>query len=280
MIIAILLVAGLCAGSFINALVWRMHEQSVESAKKKPNKRYLTRVSILKGRSMCPDCGHNLAVKDLIPVISWLSLRGKCRYCKKPISVQYPLVEITTVLLFIASYIWWPVDLHGVQITIFIIWLLLLIGLIALSVYDLRWMLLPDRLINILASIALLQVLIAAAEATRPLIALLNALLAVLVGGGVFYVIFQISEGKWIGGGDVKLGFLLGLIVATPARSLLFIFLAAIGGSLLTLPLLYMGKLKRTSIVPFGPFLILGAIIVVLFGASILHWYQQSFITF
>jgi len=103
---------------------------------------------------------------------------------------------------------------------------------------------------------------------------------AVLVGGGLFYILFQVSDGKWIGGGDVRLGWLLGLIIGTPARSLLFIFLAAIGGSLVTAPGLATGKLNRTSVIPFGPLLIAGAIVVQLFGGDILHWYRATFITF
>jgi leader peptidase (prepilin peptidase)/N-methyltransferase len=280
MIIAILVVLGLCAGSFINALVWRIHEQAHETDKDKPNKRYQARLSLTKGRSMCPHCKHDLAVRDLVPVISWLSLRGKCRYCHKPIAAQYPLVEVATVLLFIASYVWWPIVLHGSQSAIFVLWLALLVGLIALIVYDVRWLLLPDRLIYPLGVIASVQAIIAIVAANRPLVALLNTLVAVVIGGGIFYIIFQVSDGQWIGGGDVKLGWLLGLIVATPARSLLFIFIAAACGSLVSLPLLATGKLKRTSVVPFGPLLIIGAVIVVLFGANILHWYQQSFITF
>jgi prepilin signal peptidase PulO-like enzyme (type II secretory pathway) len=184
------------------------------------------------------------------------------------------------MLLFLASYIWWPIALGGSQSAIFTCWLILVVGLIALFVYDLRWFLLPNKLIYPLAVLATLQAIIAIAAASTPLTALANTLIAVIVGGGIFYIIFQISGGKWIGGGDVKLGYLLGLIVATPARSLLFIFLAAFTGSLLSLPLLMNGKLKRTSIIPFGPFLIIGAVIVVLFGANILHWYQQTFITF
>lgn len=279
MIIAVLGIVGLCSGSFVNALVWRIREQARETDKKKPNTHYLARLSIAKGRSMCPQCKHELAAKDLVPVISWLSTAGKCRYCHKPISAQYPLVEVAVALSFIASYLWWPVVFNGSQTVIFVLWLGLLSGLIALLIYDLRWLLLPDRIIYPLGAIASVQAIVAIVAANSPFIAFIDTLLAVVVGGGIFYIIFQISGGRWIGGGDVKLGWLLGLVVGTPSRSLLFIFIAAAGGSLISLPLLATGKLKRTSVVPFGPLLIIGAIIVVLFGSSILNWYQQSFMT-
>lgn len=277
MIIAVLVVLGLCLGSFVNALVWRLHEQSTESAKKKPDKRYLARVSIVKGRSMCPHCRHELAGRDLVPVISWLALRGKCRYCGKPISWQYPLVELSLVGLFVASYVWWPVAFSGAQTAIFILWLLLLVGLLALVVYDLRWKQLPSRLIYALWPLAVLQALITLVDSNKPAVVLLDVMLALLVGS-IFYVLFQFSNGKWIGGGDVRLSWLLSLIAGTPARSFLFIFLGALSGSLMSMPFLVSGRLKRTSVIPFGPFLVAGAVIVQLFGADILNWYRQTFI--
>ncbi len=261
MVIAILLVLGLCFGSFVNAFVWRLHGHK----------------DWVKGRSICVHCEHELAARDLVPVLSWLALKGKCRYCHKPISIQYPVVEAATALLFVGSYAFWPVDFTGSQVAIFGLWLVLLVGLMALLVYDLRWMLLPDKIILPLAGVAALQAVIVIAASSHPLRALVNMVLAVAVGGGVFYVLFQVSGGKWIGGGDVKLGWLLGVIASTPGRSLLLIFLAAVLGSLVSLPLLASKRLKPKSVIPFGPFLILGIIIVVLFGAHILDWYKQLF---
>ena len=145
MIVVLLLVVGLCLGSFVNATVWRLHEQEESGGKNKPDKKYLARLSIMRGRSMCTHCHHELAPKDLVPLFSWVSLKGKCRYCDKAIG-DNPLVEATLPLLFVASYIWWPVDISGAQMVVFGLLLLVLTGLLALLVYDLRWMLLPDRL--------------------------------------------------------------------------------------------------------------------------------------
>jgi len=270
MIIAVLIVVGLCLGSFVNALVWRLHEQT-----KNPDNREL---SIGRGRSICPNCGHQLRAKDLVPIFSWLLLGGKCRYCAQPISAQYPLVESATAALFVASYAWWPSISGAAEVTIFILWLALLTGLMALLVYDSRWLLLPNRILYPLAVIASVQAVILIISADKPLTALTNTLLATIIGGGLFYLLFQFSDGKWIGGGDVKLGWLLGLIAGTPARSLLLIFIASVLGSLVSIPLLASKRLKRTSVIPFGPFLIIALIIVQLFGADILQWYQQTFI--
>ncbi|MEX2014368.1 MAG: prepilin peptidase, partial [Candidatus Saccharimonadales bacterium] len=110
MTLVALVLFGLSLGSFINALVWRLWQQENKKQKTKNDRRY----SILKGRSICPHCKHILQAKDLIPVLSWVLLRGKCRYCNKPISAQYPLVEAGTAALFILSYVFWPAfqDLH------------------------------------------------------------------------------------------------------------------------------------------------------------------------
>lgn len=275
MIILILIVLGLCLGSFVNALVWRVREQELQAEKKTPDTKYLKKLSVTQGRSMCPHCKHELAGKDLIPVLSWLSLGGKCRYCKKPISVQYPLVEATTALLFVASYLFWPVEFDAAQTILLGIWLVILTGLIALTVYDLHWKLLPNRIMYPLGVLATVYASIAILIAEEPFEAFLGTVFGVIIGGGIFYALFQFSDGKWIGGGDVKLGWLLGLLVASPTRSLLFIFLASIIGSLVSIPLLTSHKLKRTSTIPFGPFLIAGAIIVMFFGADILNWYKD-----
>lgn len=275
-----LVVVGLCFGSFVNALVWRIHEQTSEEGKKKPSKKYLKDLSISKGRSMCPHCKHELSAKDLIPVLSWLSLRGKCRYCSEPISAQYPLVELLMAGLFVASYIWWPAAFTSAQVVLFGLWLVLLIGLVALLVYDFHWKLLPDRIMLPLSVVAATYAAIAIITSTKPLHALILTFFAVLIGGGIFYALFQLSAGKWIGGGDVKLGWLLGLVLGTPSRAVLMIFLAALMGSILSVPLLATNRLKRSSTIPFGPFLIIAAIIVQLFGHSILFWYQKTFLGF
>src|SRR5665213_1923110 len=209
MIVGLLLVYGLVLGSFVNALVWRLHEQALETDKKRPNRRRLERLSVSHGRSMCPNCQHVLAAKDLVPVFSWLWLRGKCRYCHQPISAQYPIVELATGLLFVASYIWWPeaYTFDGIRYTVvaqFIVWLALLVGFMALTVYDLKWMLLPNRLVYPLTVFGIAFAGLGTAMAEKPATALLEVALAVLIGGGIFYLLFQLSAGKWIGGGDVK----------------------------------------------------------------------------
>jgi prepilin signal peptidase PulO-like enzyme (type II secretory pathway) len=274
MILIFLIILGLVLGSFVNAAVWRIHEQSRVSKSKNRNKKYLSQLSIVHGRSMCSACHHRLAAKDLIPVFSWLILRGKCRYCGKPIP-DNPIAEIGTMLFFVFSYIWWPFQFHGIQVVIFVLWLMFGVGFMILTVYDIRWMLLPNKVVYPLLGLAIIQALLLVASASQPLHVFLDTLLAMLIGGGIFYLLFQISAGQWIGGGDVKLGWLLGILMASPTRSLLYIFVAALGGTIAAIPMLLSKKLNRKSTVPFGPFLMLGAVVVQLFGASILSWYEH-----
>lgn len=261
---------GLCFGSFINALVWRVYMQSKTGSKAKQGK-----YSITKGRSMCVDCGHTLNTLDLIPVFGWVYLKGKCRYCHKKISLQYPVVEIITAILFLTSYIFWPYEFSNYGILIFVVWLALLVGMVALVIYDFRWMILPNKIVFKLYGLATIFVVLILVK-NFSLENLLNILLSVAIGGGLFYLLFQVSKGKWIGGGDVKLGFVLGALCLKPGNAFLMLFLASLMGVLYIVPGMAIGKVKRTTRIPFGPFLIAGTIVVVLFGEQIIEWYLSK----
>ena len=276
MIIVVFALLGLVFGSFVNAFVWRLHEQELLRGKKKqPTKKQLDEFSILKGRSMCPDCKHELSSKDLVPLFSWLLLRGKCRYCSKPISWQYPLVEVSTAALFAVSYAFWPQPFEsGLQMVIFAIWLIFMVMFMALAVYDLRWFLLPDRVVFPLMALGALEAVLVAIS-THDAASLLKAALGALVISGTFWTLFQVSAGKWIGGGDVKLAVVLGLLAGTPLKALLIVFVSSIIGTVCSLPILLKGKKAMKVQVPFGPFLLAATVVVVLFGSSIIDWYTE-----
>jgi prepilin signal peptidase PulO-like enzyme (type II secretory pathway) len=269
MVIAVLIVLGLCLGSFINALVWRLHKSSNSRKKTK-------QLSILNGRSMCPACSHELAAKDLMPLLSWLWLKGRCRYCSQPISIQYPLVELSLTLVFVFSYVFWPQPLAHGQAVLLITWLAVSVGLMALLVYDLKWMLLPSKIIYpalLLAATGRLIYLVGF-ENNKPH-AVLSWALSVLVASGIFFVLFTISRGRWIGFGDVRLGLINGTLLATPAKSLLMIFMASLLGTAVAVPLIVLGKRKLSQRIPYGPFLIAATFIVALFGDSLINSYKN-----
>jgi len=277
MIIAYLVVLGLCFGSFINALNWRLHTQAARREPAKRAKHDLTsaQLSMVKGRSMCSHCHHPLATKDLVPLFSWLWLRGKCRYCKHPIE-DSPLIELALPLLFVASYVWWPYDFTAQGIFLLVCWLLALIALMALLAYDLRWMLLPNKIVFPLIGLGVVQVLGQLLFFDAGSSYLVQVLLSVAVAGGIFYVLFQLSDGKWIGGGDVKLGYALGLFIGSATQACLMLFIASLLGIVAALPGMLQHKLSVKSRIPFGPCLIVATIIVILFGQSLLDGYWQA----
>ncbi len=256
MIVVVLIVLGLCFGSFVNALVWRLHEHR----------------DWVSERSECPHCHHQLAALDLIPVISWVFLRGKCRYCHKSIP-DTPLTELAVPVLFVVSYSFWPYVLSGKGIFIFSMWLVFIVGFVALALYDIRWFLLPDKIVFPLVALAIIQVLVSWLFFHESWRGAVGSLLGVLVLSGVFWILYEISAGAWIGFGDVKLGIVLGLLAGGPVKAFLVLFLASFIGLLAALPLVVMGRANRKSHLPFGPLLLAGMVCVQLFGSSLANSY-------
>jgi prepilin signal peptidase PulO-like enzyme (type II secretory pathway) len=256
MLIVISAVYGLIVGSAINAIVWRIYAEKKWS----------------KGRSACPDCNHALAAKDLVPVFSWLALRGKCRYCRKQIHWQYPAVEVLTAVLFALSAIALaPVTM--VDYATFVLWLVLLSMMIILAVYDLRWMLLPDRIIKpaIVVTIVLLSVL---ALSGAPMQVYWGPIVAAVIAGTVFYILASLADGRLMGGGDVKLVFLMGLILGV-SRTTLALLIAFNVAALVGVVLIATKIRKRSQPIPFGPFLIAGTFIAYCYGTEIIAWYLR-----
>jgi len=260
---------GMAFGSFINAFVWRLHE--LDKKKTKFKKKDL---SITKGRSMCPNCGHQLSWQDLIPVLSWLTLKGKCRYCNKNISWQYPLVELATSAAFALSLYVWPLELgNTVEYLLFVVWCVILVIMISLSVYDLKWMILPTKLVYASGIFTVAFVLLFAFTKDGTSIIAESAIGSIGLGG-FFWLLYQISGGKWIGGGDVRLGFVLGGFLGWQ-KAIVGVSLAAYIGTAIVLIAVLLGKYHRKMKLPFGPLLIAGWYISFLWGQQIIDWYLR-----
>lgn len=275
---------GATIGSFLNVVILRTHEGKS-----------------LNGRSSCPHCKHQLSTFDLIPILSFIFLNGKCRYCHHKLSLQYPLVELTTAILFMLVFLAQGQSLFiGCQslllqcltpsfilsISSFIFNLFIISVLIIISVYDLKWGLIPDKIIIPASLVALVyQVLTFGCQTlslqcqTPGLNFYLSSLifnLATAFGIGLFfYLLIVFTKGKGMGGGDFKLSIFIGLIFSWPF-SLLAIFLGFLTGALAAVMLLLTGKKGLKSTVPFGPFLALGAAIALLFGNQILELYLKT----
>lgn len=275
MVVVLIGLFGLCMGSFVEAAVWRAHARA-GSAKLSQNRR--RELSMLHGRSMCAHCGHQLSWYDLIPLLSWLSLGGKCRYCRKSIGWQAPILELATAGLFVVSYLNWPLYFSsgfGMTQVAFGLWLSVLVWFVYLSTYDLRWMLLPNKAVVgvIVSSVGLwaARELMLGFERTS----VLNVLGAVAVLAGLFWGLYQVSDGKWIGGGDVKLAVALGVLAGEPVRAFLVLFIASLLGSIVGVTMAVRAKSRQLH-VPFGPFLMGATVIVYLFGGDLIEWYVRT----
>ncbi len=243
---SIIFLFGLIVGSFLNCIIYRL-----EVGK-----------SFLGGHSFCPYCKHELVWHDLIPVFSFLMLKGKCRYCQKPISIQYPLIELTTAILFVLVF-----NSQNLLNTGYL--LLTTSFLIIIFVYDLKHYIIPDKVIfpAILTSFLFLFT-------TNSL--LLNTVLSAFGASFFFLLIYLISQGQWMGFGDVKLSFLMGLHLGFP-NILVALFSAFFTGAIIGLILIAQNKKTLKSIVPFGPFLVFGTFLAMFYGELIINWYCNLF---
>lgn len=252
---------GAIMGSFAGAVAWRLH----------------TKRTFINDRSECEACHHKLAWFDLVPIFSWLLLGGRCRYCKKPIGWISLVTEVLLAATFVVSYLYWPFGFSLWQAqALFVIWLVYLILLAILLVYDARWMLLPDKLVFPLIAIGIIDAgLRVSLVPGAGIIELANHI--VLGAGllaGLYGALYILSGGRWVGFGDVKLSLFIGTVLGWQG-ALLTLGLANVIGFLVVLPGLATGKLTRTSRVPFGPFLIGGFVVSGIFGAQLIAWYRS-----
>jgi leader peptidase (prepilin peptidase)/N-methyltransferase len=283
LIIIFIFVFGLILGSFTNALIWRLQQLLDDDGNnKKLSAKQKAEYSIFTGRSMCPSCKHTLSTKDLVPVFSWLSLKGKCRYCHNKISKQYPAVELAMGLLFVVSYLLWPFSLNNVAEYIYFAgYLFTLVCLVAMAIYDHKTYILPSQLIYSAIGIFLGGLIIysvLSGNYFRLGLGLLSAFTYFAIFFSIYivsYVLFDKGKTKqtWLGFGDVRLAFLLGLMVGSPVLVLFAIFSASLVGIIYTMPSIINKKIGINTMVPFGPFLIAGAIIAIFWGQIVLNWY-------
>jgi len=232
----LIFVFGLAVGSFLNVIICRLE----------------TKESIIFSRSHCPHCRAVLKWYDLIPVLSFLIQKGRCRYCGKKISWQYPVVEITTGLLFLLIF-------NQFLILNFFYYLIIISFLLIIFVYDLKHYIIPDKIVYPAIGIALLYALFLIPDS------LFNHFLAAILASGFFLSLVLISKGKWMGLGDVKLAFLMGLVLGW-TNILTVLFLAFFSGAVIGLGLIIFGKKSIKSQIPFGPFLAGATIAVMLFA--------------
>jgi len=245
LLIAVAGLVGLCFGSFLNVCILRLpHEQS-----------------LLRPPSSCPRCGHRIAWRDNIPVVSWLVLRGRCRHCGAPISKQYPLIELLVGLAWAGAVARYGFTLTALAGAVF--------GtiLLGIAITDARHYLIPDEFTwgGLVLGLAL------SLAGGGP--GLVQALVGALAG---FLLLFLVAQaGKWVfkeeamGGGDVKMMAMVGAFVGWKGV-LITVFTGALLGTLIFVPL----SLKKKRLVPFGVFLALGAAVAFVAGDALTSWYM------
>lgn len=274
MLIIVLAIIGAFFGSFAVAQVWRLRAHQLLQDKKdgekvdanELNKLKVLIRPVLTDRSECLSCHHSLKFLDLIPVISWLCLRGRCRYCKQYIGRAEFITEVSLGLAFVISYVAWPSPLVSMlDIIIFALWLIACVIMTILFIYDAKWSLLPFGINILLIAVALLYRLLTIANGLE--IDVISILGAVVLLGGM-YMLFSLFG--WVGMGDGILGVGLGLLAGSWQIAFLSLFIANLLGCLMLIPMHLRGKLHRQATIPFGPFLIMGAVTAILFGNSII----------
>ena len=241
---------GLAFGSFLNVCIDRLPAGG----------------SLLRPPSHCPACQRRLAPEDLIPLFSYLWLRGRCRYCGAPIPQRVLWVELTTALMFI--FLWWQ---YGFTVK-FVIMSFYYCLLTAILVIDLEHTLILNKLVYPATAIALI---ISAIAPIAPGYDIVKALIGGGVGLGVMFSIALIFR-HGMGWGDVKMAGLMGVMVAFPGI-VVALLLAVIGGGLAAVILLAFKLKGRKDAMPFGPFLSLATMVTLLWGDNLLRWYLGLF---
>ncbi|KQX07957.1 MULTISPECIES: prepilin peptidase [unclassified Leifsonia] len=260
---------GSLIGSFLNVVVYRVPR----------------RMSVVAPPSACPSCGTHITARDNVPVLSWLFLRGKCRTCAAAISARYPLVELGTALFFaVVALVFVPplfVATDGQQIAadalILVAYLYLAAISVALALIDFDTHTLPNRIV--LPGYPVLAVLFTASAALGGAWdALLGAGVGLLIVGGTYLLLGLIAP-RGMGGGDVKLSGVIGMALGWLGWGPLIVgsLSAFILGGLFGLALILLRKADRTSGIPFGPWMLLGAWIGILAGEPLWNGYLAIF---
>jgi len=239
----LIFIFGLAIGSFLNVVIYRFSKNQ----------------SIVFPPSRCPKCQTKIKFRDNIPLISFIILRGRCRSCREKISWQYPLVELATGLIFVLLHWHSGLTLDFLRFAIFAVFLLVIF------VYDLKYYLILDR-------VAVPAMIIAFILNWLAGFGPVNLILAGLAGSGFFALQYFVSSGRWVGGGDIRLGAVMGLMLGWPML-LVALFLAYLSGALIGVSLIVLGKKKMSSELPFGAFLAPATLVTLLFGLPLLSWY-------
>ena len=246
--IILIFILGLIVGSFSNVCIYRIPRNE----------------SIIYPASHCPKCRSKIKPVDNIPLLSFILLKGRCRNCKSKISIQYPIVELLTGLIYLIIYL-----IYGLSIQS-LIYIILSSALIIIAFIDLNEQIVPD--VISLPGIVIGFII----SFFVPYISFINSALGVVVGGGIILIIglagSVIFKKEAMGGGDVKLAAMIGAFLGW-RYIIISLFLGFFLGALAGIFLIISKIKSREDTVPFGPFIVLGSFITLLWGEKIISWY-------
>lgn len=281
-------ILGAAMGSFVGAQVWRLRARQLvedEKAGVPYNKAEYTRLKPLidkKGRadrSIDLDTGKQLQWYDMIPIISWLVLRGRSRYSGKFIGWFEFVMEVGVAAFFVLSYVYWPYTLDSPWlIGQFAVWLIAGVVLAVQFGYDFKWQLLWTWLSVLVIILGAVYVGLGMVVAEDLRSALLSVVGSVAILGGLYFVLWWLSRERWVGLGDVILGTGLGLLLADWRLAFVALIAANLVGTIIVAVGAVFGKVSRGQHIAFGPLLIIGAIIAQLWGGIIIDWYTGFFL--
>ena len=276
---------GAIFGSFAGAQVLRLRaEQLIEDQAEgfKVDKAELAHLkpvsqsSFLADRSRCLSCSRELRWFDMIPIVSWLVLRGRCRSCHKFIGWSEILLEVSLAVLFVLSVYLWPMPLDSAfEIGKLAIWLSALVLLAVMFVYDKRWSILPDKVNLPFIALGVVFFVLNIAQTSNPIAMMGELVGSITILSLLYFILHKVSNGEWVGLGDVKLGLGMAFFLADWRLAFIALFASNLVGTLLVLPGLLRQTIKRQAKVPFGPLMIVGFLIAWFFGEAIVGWYQS-----
>lgn len=255
-----LFLMGAVIGSFLNVVIYRT----------------VTEESWIHGRSKCDNCKVQIYWYDNLPILSYLFLKGKCRSCEQPISLSYPVVEFLTGVLFVWWYwggsLFFQLAQAPYQTLQPLFWLIIGVLLLIIVVADALYLIIPDILVALLTIVTVIYRLALVFSGIMQPVDFLKALLG-MVGGVVFIGgLWWFTKGKGMGFGDVKLIVPLTLLVGWPNAIVMF-FLAFMAGAIAGLGLIVSKQKKFGQAIPFGPFLIIGCVLSLIWGDGLMSWY-------
>ena len=250
---------GLIVGSFLNVCIYRIPRG----------------LSIIMPSSRCPSCNTPIKPWDNIPIVSYILLRGKCRYCKVRISLRYPLVELLNAVLYLMVFLRFGFGLHTAVYFVFSS------ALIVITFIDIDFQIIPDRITLAGIPLGFLagSFLLPDPFARSSLLGIKASLIGLGSGFGLFSLVAlagsAIFKKEALGGGDIKMMAMVGALMGWKTV-ILTTFLGSLTGSVFGITLMILKGKNRTTKLAFGPFLALGAIITLFFGQEISSWYLRG----